>query len=99
MLVDVKTLNQQLEKIDNHIKADCLEDAVHEAAILDHLLVKIFDENHIEQPELKELQLFHSELNSRVEILKKRQLDIQNQVAAITMVGSNKISRTYLTRK
>ena len=47
---------------------------------------------------LAELHSFSRQLNLRIDLLKKRQLEIQKQVADISEVGSNKVSKTYLAK-
>lgn len=46
----------------------------------------------------EEVTAFVFRMNDAVIFLQSKQKEIQNQVAAITQLGSNKVSRTYLTK-
>lgn len=98
MSVNISTLFAQLDKITEQLKTEELEPAVAEAAALHHLLTRLFKENQPEQLDVEQLQRLQIQLNQHIELLIKKQLEIQNQVAAISEVGSNKVSRTYLAK-
>lgn len=98
MSVNINGLFSQLEKIDEQLKAVDLEPAVAEAINLHQLLTAIFRDNKVDQLDSAELDRLRIQLNLRIELLKKKQAEIQNQVAAISEVGSNKVSRTYLAK-
>lgn len=98
MQVNIKDLFTQLDKIDELLQTAELEPAVAEAVNLHHLLAALFKEYQPGTLDLAELHSFSRQLNLRIDLLKKRQLEIQKQVADISEVGSNKVSKTYLAK-
>lgn len=98
MQVNSEVLFTQLDKIDQQLQSGELESAVAEAVTLHQALVDCFKSTPSEQLDLMELNRLRTELNKRIELLKKRQIEVQNEVAALSQVGSNKVSRTYLAK-
>lgn len=98
MSVNISDLFTHLDKIDEQLKTSEIESVVATAVDLHQLLTAIFKENEANQLDLAELNRLRIQLNLRIELLKKRQAEVQKQVAAISEVGSNKVSRTYLAK-
>jgi hypothetical protein len=98
MQVNSEVLFAQLDKIDQQLQSGELESAVAEALTLHHALVDFFSNTPADQLDLVELNGLRIALNIRIELLKKRQIEVQNEVAALGQVGSNKVSRTYLAK-
>lgn len=98
MQVNSDVLFIQLDKIDRQLQSGELESAVAEAVTLHQALVDCLTDTPSEQLDLAELNRLRTELNIRIELLKKRQIEVQNEVAALSQVGSNKVSRTYLAK-
>lgn len=97
MQVSISSLFHQLNKIDEQLNAGEFELALNEAVSFHQLLAEFFKQHQPDQSQTQELRQLSEKLNSKIAEFQKKQIGIQKQVAAIPEVGSNKVSKTYLS--
>jgi hypothetical protein len=94
----IKNFDRLLAEVAELATSGEIEKALASFSNLEVEIDKFFSSQLYQEHTKQEVTAFVFRMNDAVILLQSKQKEIQNQVAAITQLGSNKVSKRYLTK-